>query len=53
MSSEGGWYYVLWGLGTLLLLGVLVWAVITYRRSRAGRAQAEIERRSARWTPEK
>ena len=44
---------VLWGLGTVALLGGLVWAVARYRGSRAAREQDEVERRSARWTPEK
>jgi hypothetical protein len=39
---------VLWGFGTLILLGGLIWAVIRYRGSRAAREQDEIERRSGR-----
>jgi high-affinity Fe2+/Pb2+ permease len=37
---------VLWGLGTLILLAGLAWAVIRYRRSWAAREQDEYERRS-------
>ena len=43
----------LWGVGTLVLLAGLIFAVVRYRRSRAAREQDEIERRSARWTPQK
>jgi len=42
---------LLYGVGTLALLAVLVWAVTRYRSSRAGRAQQEFQRRSA--PPEK
>jgi len=43
----------LWGVGTLILLAGLIFGLVRYRRSRAAREQDEIERRSARWTPQK
>jgi hypothetical protein len=51
MDSEGGGYYLWWAFGIVLLLGGMIYGVIRYRTSRAGREQGEIERRSARWNP--
>jgi hypothetical protein len=42
---------IFWGLGTLVLLAALVLGVVYYRSSRAGREQADIERRSRRQNP--
>jgi hypothetical protein len=41
---------VMFGVGTLALLGALVWGVVRYRDSRAAREQDDIKRRSKRWT---
>jgi hypothetical protein len=38
-------FEVLYGVGTVLLLGALVWGVIRYRRSAAAREQDQIEKR--------
>jgi hypothetical protein len=48
MESQGGGYYVWWGIGIVLLLAVLAYGVIRYRTSRAGREQGERERRQSR-----
>jgi hypothetical protein len=39
---------VLWGVGTVVLLAALAWAVTAYRRSGAAREEEEIKRRSGR-----